>query len=102
MVRGEVWWATTPGGDRPVLVMTRDPVADRIAAIVVVPCTRTIRGLTSELPLDQDDGMPERCVASFDNLHTLRRTNFRRRIARLSQQKMEDACRALSSALGCR
>ncbi|CAN5793627.1 hypothetical protein BH24ACT3_BH24ACT3_18240 [soil metagenome] len=51
MVRGEFWWATTPGGDRPVLVLTRDPVADRLAAVVVAACTRTIRGLQSELRL---------------------------------------------------
>jgi len=82
--------------------MTRDPVADRIAAVVVAPCTRTIRGVMSELPLDHEDGMPEACVATFDNLHTVRRTQFRRRITRLSQSKMERACRVLSDALGCR
>ena len=101
MVRGEVWWATTPGGDRPVLVLTRDPVADRIGAVVVAACTRTIRGLTSELPLGPEDGMPDACVASFDNLHTLRRGRFRRPITRLSAAKMGEACRVLSRALGC-
>ncbi len=35
MQRGEVWFAKTPGGDRPVLVLTRDPVADRIGSVVV-------------------------------------------------------------------
>ena len=78
-----MWWAATPGGDRPVLVMTRDPVADRIAAVVVAPCTRTIRGLMSELHLDQEDGMPEPCVAAFDNLHTVRRAQLRQLITRL-------------------
>ncbi len=102
MVRGEIWWAATPGGDRPVLVLTRDPVADRIAAVVVAACTRTVRGVRSELSLGVDDGMPETCVASFDNLHTLRRSMLRRRITRLSPLRMEDACRTLAAALGCR
>jgi len=101
MVRGEVWWAAIPGGDRPVLVLTRDPLADRIGAVVVAACTRTIRGLTSELPLGPEDGMPSVCVATFDNLHTLRRGNFRRPITRLSAAKMVEACRVLSRALGC-
>ena len=35
MQRGEIWFAATPGGDRPVLVLTRDPVADRIGSVVV-------------------------------------------------------------------
>jgi mRNA interferase MazF len=101
VVRGEVWWATAPGGDRPVLVLTRDPVADRIGAVVVVVCTRTIRGLMSELPLGVEDGLPEACVAAFDNIHTLPRHAFRRRICRLSDARMADACRVLGAALGC-
>ena len=96
-----MWWARTPGGDRPVLVLTRDPVADRIDAVVVAACTRTIRGLISELPLGTDDGMPSRCVASFDNLHTVRRSALRRRITRLSDARMDDACSVLRQALGC-
>jgi mRNA interferase MazF len=101
MVRGEVWWASTPGGDRPVLVLTRDPVADRVGAVVVAACTRTVRGLMSELSLGPEDGMPEQCVASFDNLHTLRRSAFRRRITRLPEARMEEACQVLGQALGC-
>jgi mRNA interferase MazF len=53
------------------------------------------------LPLGVEDGMPEACVASFDNLHTLRRTAFRRPITRLSPLKLAEACRVLSCALGC-
>lgn len=101
MVRGEIWWAATSGGDRPVLVLTRDPVADHMGVVVVAACTRTVRGVLSELPLGHGDGMPEPCVASFDNMHTLRRTAFRRRITRLSDTRMDEACRVLTRALGC-
>jgi len=101
MLRGEVWWATTPGGERPVLVLTRDPVAGRIGAVVVAACTRTVRGLISELPLGLEDGMPAACVATFDNLHTLRRGAFQTLITRLPAAKMEEACRVMSLALGC-
>ena len=87
MVRGEIWWAETPGGDRPVLVLTRDPLADRIGAVVVAACTRTVRGITSELPLGPEDGMPEQSVATFDNVHTVRRESFRHPITRLSLPK---------------
>jgi len=102
VVRGDIWWAATPGGGRPVLVLTRDPVADRIGAVVVAACSRTVRGVRAELALGPDDGMPEPCVASFDNLHTLRRSMFRRRMTRLSPQRMDEACRTLAAALGCR
>jgi mRNA interferase MazF len=101
VVRGEIWWAAVPGGDRPVLVLTRDAVAERIGAVVVAACTRTVRGLGSELRLGPGDGMPEVCVASFDNLHTVRRELLRARITRLGDQRMREACAALQHALGC-
>jgi mRNA interferase MazF len=84
-----------------VLVMTRDPLADRLGAVVVAACTRTVRGIQSELPLDASDGMPEACVATFDNMHTLRRTAFRRRITRLEADRMHEACEVLARSLGC-
>ena len=77
MQRGEIWFAATPGGDRPVLVLTRDPVADRIGSVVVVALTRTQRGLVSELALSAErDGVPSDCVVNFDNIHTLGRERF--------------------------
>lgn len=84
-----------------MLVLTRDPVADRIGAVVVAACTRTVRGVRSELPLSTQDGMPEACVVSFDNLHTLRRSAFRARITRLEPVRLESVCQVMSAALGC-
>jgi len=102
MQRGEIWFAAAPGGDRPVLVLTRDPVADRIGSVVVAALTRTVRGLVSELELTPDaDGVPTACVANFDNLHTLPRDAFRRRITQLSGVRMHQACRVLQAAAGC-
>ena len=102
MRRGEIWFAATPGGDRPVLVLTRNPVADRIGAVVVAALTRTRRGLTSELPLTAaSDGVPSDCVVNFDTVHTLPREAFRRRVALLSSAKQEEACQALRAATGC-
>ncbi len=102
MQRGEVWFARTPGGDRPVLILTRDPVAERIGAVVVAAVTRTYRGLVSEIELTAaDDGLPTDCVVNFDNLHTLPRTSFRRQVTTLNAARMAQACRALRDATGC-
>ena len=68
MHRGEVWFAAVPGGDRPVLVLTRDPVADRIGAVVVAALTRTRRGLVSELELTTADPLQ---VVPDSRLHVL-------------------------------
>jgi mRNA interferase MazF len=102
MQRGEIWFAATPGGDRPVLVITRDPVADRIGSVVVAALTRTRRGLVSELVLTTaEDRVPSDCVVNFDNVHTLPRATFRHRVARLSARRMAQACRTLRDATGC-
>jgi mRNA interferase MazF len=102
MRRGEIWFAATPGGDRPVLVLTRDPVADRIGAVTVAALTRTRRELVSELLLSAErDSVPTDCVVNFDNLHTLRRQAFRRRVTALSPARMAQACQTLRDAVGC-
>ena len=85
-----------------MLVMTRDPVAGLIASVVVAALTRTRRGLVSELELKAEhDGVPTDCVVSFDNVHTLSKQAFRRRVTGLSPARMAQACRALSAATGC-
>ena len=101
MRRGEIWFAATPGGARPVLILTRDPVAERIGAVVVAALTRTRRGLVSELELTAtEDRVPSDCVVNFDNIHTLPRAAFRRRITRLSPSRLYEACRTLRASTG--
>lgn len=102
MRRGEIWFAATPGGDRPVLVLTRDPVADRIGSVVVASLTRTARGLVSELELTAGgDGVPTDCVVNFDNVHTIPRRAFRRPVVQLTAARMSQACQRLHDATGC-
>lgn len=51
MQRGDVWFAATPGGDRPVLVVTRDPLraapapwwSPRSRALVAGSCRSSAR-----------------------------------------------------------
>lgn len=100
--RGEIWWAEHPeAGRRPYLVLTRQaaiPVLDRVLA---VPATRTIRDIPTEVLLDEDDGMPEPCALSFDNITTMPKALLTSRITRLSVGKLEEICRALGSATAC-
>jgi mRNA interferase MazF len=85
-----------------VLVLTRDPVADRIGAVVVVALTRTERGLVSELALTvMADGVPSDCVVNFDNIHTIRRGDLRRPVVKLSPQRQAEVCQRLRDATGC-
>ena len=102
MRRGEIWFAATPSGDRPVLVLTRDPVAAAIGSVVVAALTRTHRGLVSELELTPDtDGVPTDCVVNFDNIHTIPREALRRRVSALSASRLAEVCGVLAAAMGC-
>jgi len=73
-------------------LLMRDPVADRIGSVVVAVLTRTRRGLVSELVLTaEEDRVPTDCVVNFDNMHTLPRSTFRRRVTQLSPGRMTTA-----------
>ncbi len=104
MKRGEIWYAQVSESDkvRPVLILTRDPVANLIQSIVVVSITRTVRGITSELELTvEQDNLPTDCVANFDNIHTLPKHKFRKYITTLSELKMMQVCQTLKNSMGC-
>ena len=68
MKRGEIRWYifALPDKRRPVLILTRDEVVENLNEIIVVPVTRTIRGLATEVILTPDDGMP--VVSTFSIL----------------------------------
>ena len=56
----------------------------------------------SELELTAAEGrVPSDCVVNFDNIYTLPRATFRRRITRLSSARLHQACRTLRAATGC-
>jgi mRNA interferase MazF len=102
VARGEVWWVEHPdAGRRPFLVLTRQAAIPVVNAVLAVPATRTIRGIPSEVPLDQADGMPDDCALTLDNVVTVPKELFRERITRLSIDRMTEVCRALSVASGC-
>lgn len=102
MSRGEVWWLEDPAvGRRPHLVLTRDAAIPVLHDVLVVPATRAIRGIPSEVRLDADDGMPEECVLSLDNATLMPKAFFRERICALSPDRMASVCRALAHATGC-
>ena len=76
MKRGEIRWYTfrLPDKRRPVLILTRGDVIDRLNEIIVVPATRTIRGLTTEVVLTVDDGMPAARALNLDHVSLAQRS----------------------------
>ena len=100
--RGELWWSEHAElGRRPVLVLSRDAVLPALARPLVAPLTTRVRGVPTEVPLDEEDGLPQACVASLDNLQPLDASLLVERIGRLGPQRMRELCQALAIATEC-
>ena len=102
LIRGEIRWYTfrLPDKRRPVLVLTRDEVIDRLNEVIVAPVTRTIRGLSTEVLLTEEDGMPAACALNFDHVSLGQPDRFGPVLCTLSQERWPEVRRALLSACG--
>ncbi|HWM54081.1 MAG TPA: type II toxin-antitoxin system PemK/MazF family toxin [Solirubrobacterales bacterium] len=100
--RGDIYWFDLPEeGHRPVLVLTRSEAIPVLRRVLVAPLTRTIRGIPSEVRLGKEDGMPDECVISLDNVRPVSRVLLKEQITTLTGKRMSEVCRALAIATGC-
>lgn len=56
---------------RPVLVLTREAARGAMTKAAVAPITSTVKGLSSEVPLDDRNGVDHACAVSLDNVVTI-------------------------------
>lgn len=102
MNRGDVYFYEHPEwGRRPVLVLTRNAAIPVVKRVLTASITRTIRNIPTEVLLDEDDGMPDRCVVSLDNLGDAWKAMLTERITTLSVERMSAVCASLALAVGC-
>ena len=102
-LRGELWWCEPPQiGPRPVVVLSRDAAIPRLRRALVAPCTTTIRGLSSEVPLEPgEDPVLGVCVVNLDSIESVSTAVLVDRIGRLSDERMRQICAALDVAVDC-
>jgi mRNA interferase MazF len=100
--RGEIRWYTfkLPDKRRPVLLLTRDDVVDHLNELIVVPVTRTIRGLATEVVLQPEDGMPVVSALNLDHLALAQRDRLGPVMCMLPQGRWQEVRTALLSACG--
>jgi mRNA interferase MazF len=60
-----------------------------------------VRGIPTEVALTRDDGMPDDCALSFDNLTTVSKARLTTRITSLPDASLPEPCDALRAATGC-
>ena len=90
-----------PDKSRPVVVLTRDSALAYLATATVAPITSTIRGVPSEVLLNEEDGMKSPCAVNLHNPVTVTQERLGKRVAQLSAPRMREICAALRFSLGC-
>jgi mRNA interferase MazF len=83
------------------LILSRHAVLETLRRPLVAPLTTRIRGLPTEVQLDADDGLPQPCAVSLDNVQPLAAALLVDRIARLDPERMRAVCDALAFAVEC-
>lgn len=101
LARGTVWYAVMPEpiGRRPVVVLTRNVAVPYLTNVTVALVIRTVRGIPSEVALGPAEGLPEDCVASADNIHTIPNSWLAKRLGALGAAKLDELARAVGLAL---
>ncbi len=82
---------------RPVLLLTREMVRPHLKAVTVAPITTTVRGLSTEVPVDAANGVAGPSAVSCDNLVTIPTEALGAQIGVLldhQEQKLSEAIRA--------
>ena len=103
IARGDVrlYRFAPPDKQRPVVVLTRDSAITYLSTVTIVPITSSIRGVPSEVLLDEQDGMKVACAINLHNAITVSQDRLGKRVAQLSAARMNQICAALRFSLGC-
>ncbi len=90
-----------PDKERPVVVLTRSSSLRHLSTATIAPITSAIRGIASEVALDESDGMKSACCINLHNTVTVPQHKIGKRVATLSARRMDQLCDAIRFALGC-
>jgi mRNA interferase MazF len=103
IVRGDVrhYSFAAPDKKRPVVVLTRSSAIAYLLTVTVAPITSSIRGVPSEIVLNEEDGMKAPCAVNLHNTVTVAQNHLGERVAHLSALRMNEICAALHFSLGC-
>jgi mRNA interferase MazF len=103
IARGDVrlYQFAPPDKRRPVLVLTRASAIPYLSTVTVAPITSTIRGVPSEVALNEEDGMKSPCAVNLHHAVTVAQDRLGRRVAQLSSTRISEICVALRFSLGC-
>ena len=83
---------------RRVLVLTRELVRPHLNTVTVAPITTTVRGLSTEVPVDAANGLERPSVVSCDHVTTIPVSALGPRIGLLLDRQELALSRAIQAA----
>jgi mRNA interferase MazF len=83
---------------RPVVILTRPEVRPHLSRVTVAPITTTIRGLSTEVPVDARNGLEGPSVVSCDNVVTVPSDALGRRLGVLLASQEPRLAEAIQAA----
>ena len=102
MRSGDVYWGVTgAAGERPYLVLTRTAAIAVLDRITVAPCSTSIRGIPTELPLGREAGLDHESVAQLDSIMPAMKASLHRHLGNIGPEGHADLCARLGLTFGC-
>jgi mRNA interferase MazF len=95
-------WSARMDKLRPVVIASRSDINGVRTRTTVAVVTKTVRGIPSEVTLDQRDGFDTLCAINCDELVTIEKSRLERRRGALSTTRSVEFDDALRFALQLR
>ena len=105
MKRGDLYRVYKPGGDDPrryrtfVIVSRQALIDSKFHSVICAPVFSTGQGLSTQVPVNADEGLKQASWIMCDNLASIRKSDLTNYVGQLSPLKSRDLDRALRMAL---
>ena len=83
-----------------MLLLSRNEAYAVRELVMVAPLTTRTRGISSEVPLGDEDGVSRACVVNLDTITTIAKSSLRDRLTVLSAEKLKAVEQALHFSFG--
>ncbi len=102
VAHGQIWWADLPGGKiRPVLILTRGWVAQRLTRVLVAPVTSRVRDIPSEVAVGLAEGLAQPSVVNLDNVQLIEVRRLLDVLGGMDSSRWPEVCAAMGHVIAC-
>ena len=98
---GQTGWADLDDKVRPVVVITRAHVADRLHNLLVAPVTSTICAIPTEVSRGPLNGVRRGSVPNLDNIQLIAPDRLLERVGSVAVGDWPKFCEAMQRVMGC-